>query len=713
MNYTTQALKYLLTLCLVFLSTVANAHREFAQGIHPIDWHTDKIEHVVSGSGTTEHGGKTEFVEGKHCITGNSLYFDVLDDYAFDIDETVELEVEFDLKATASTVQLAYDANAPKNVTDASFAVHGYTQKVKLPNFSKDKRWHRERFILDRARFSGLGLFIKHDFFLGVVGSGSVRICNITLTRSYTTTEPERYGRLSLTVRGENNRQVPVRVGLYDKTGRMPLPSEDAITIKEWQELRQIAGLMPIYGGAWPAENRRIFYIDGDYRAKIPVGNYDLVISRGMEYRFSRRTVTIEAGKDNLVDIKLERWSDMPAKDWYSGDTHLHYGRGHIKDDINIFKHAMAEDLHVTNLLEMGTNVDTYARQYNWGENAWYGKGTHYLVPGQEDPRTNRVGHTVSLNLSEPVRFPDKYFLYHNVFEKVKAQGGVTGYAHSHDGLLPFFNAGGGLALDVPFGLVDLVELFNSPRERKSPWVSSVWFDFLNLGYKLAPMAGTDYMNIGVQPGTVRTYVKLEEGYSVQSWFDALKAGRSFVTSGPMLEMTVNGKGPGSELKLKVGDTVIIKASADVMPDIGTLSKLELYEQGKLIATKDSAIGSETLHLDHEIKVGHGTWFVLLAYGKNGGLDTLHAATAPTYVSVNANGFCKLSDVAGIALKMKNAMNSMLDGRYNEFVSWSTKEIDAPQKILLQARIHKASKIYDGLVSQAKIGVCGAGFFGN
>lgn len=688
----------------VFISMVS-AHRNSAMGLHSLDWHTEKISSVISGFSTKE--GKTEYIGNKHCMIGSAFYFDVLDDYAFDIDETVELEVEFDLRASGSKVELSYDANAPINTTGAGLAFHGYTQQVQLPSYSNDKRWHKEHFILNRARFAGLGRFIKNDFFIGVVGSGNTTICNVALKRSYTTVEPKEYGRLFLKISDENNRRVSARVGLYDGTGRMPLPSEDSVTIKEWRDLRRVVDLAPVYGGAWPAKNRRIFYIDGDYQAKVPAGTYDLIISRGMEYRFVQRSVEVKKDIDNYVDIKLKRWADMPEKGWYSGDTHLHYGRSHAKDDKNILNHAMAEDLHVTNLLEMGTNVGTYAKQYNWGEEARYGKGSHYLVPGQEGPRTNRVGHTIHLNLSKPVRSQDKYFLYYNVFEKVKEQGGLTGYAHLYDELLLGLNATGGLALDVPFGLVDLVELINLPGgSKQSPWVSDIWFDFLNFGYKLAPMAGTDYMNLGVQPGAVRTYVKMEEGYSVQGWFDALQAGRSFVTSGPMVEMLVNGEGPGAELKLKVGGTVDVKAKASIMPDIGKLSKLELYEQGELIASTLSSEGSEILQLEYKATVNHGTWFVLLAYGKEGSLGASHAATAPVYVSVNGDGFCKLSDVPHVAEKMKDAMSAILDGRYKEHVGWNTKEIDEPQKELLQARIVKANKMYDKLVAQAEKGAC-------
>jgi len=706
-------MRFSLYLFSVFFFMPAEAHRgSVDMGVHTLDWHTSQIRSVMTGGfymGKDAVG--TTYIDSKHCMTGGGLNIDVLDDYAFDVDEMVEVAVEFDLKTSSSQMELWYDRNAPATAKSGSVSFQGLTEKITLPPYSEGARWYTHTFHLERARFAGLGR-LKSDIYIGSTGPKAITVCGLTLKRSYTTKEPEAYGRIFLNVQDNEGKVVPVRVGLYDKTGRMPLPSEDAVQVKWLQDVRRIVDLLPVYGGAWPVDNRRIFYIDGDYHARLPAGNYDIVISRGMEYRFVRESVKIDADSVSRVDIQLKRWTDMPAKGWYSGDVHLHYGRAHAKDDKNILAHVMAEDLHVSNLLEMGNAVTTHYRQYNWGVEARYGKDSHYLVPGQEDPRTVRAGHTIHLNLLEPVRFPENYYLYHDVFEAVKKQGGVTGYAHVNDGQLSYYNARGGLALDVPFGLVDAVEIMGTPGgAKKHPWVTKLWFDLLNLGYKLAPLAGTDYMMVGIQPGAVRNYVYLGDVFSVQGWFDALKAGKSFVTSGPMLEMTVNGERPGAELNVQAGDSLHIRAGAQVSPDIGTLERLELYEQGDLVETVSSAEGKAQLRLSYKTRAVHGTWFVLLAYGKGDSPEASLAATAPVYVSVNGDGFCKVVAVVEITEQMKDAMNSILDGRYTEEeASWQTlnilKDVDKVQTKLLQARIGKANLIYEQLAAEARQGRC-------
>lgn len=706
------------TICVLFfvaalVTSQVSAHKSVGRGTHPLDWHTNQVYAATSGGVNDGPAGTTTYIGDRHCMTGSALNIDILDDYAFDIDETVEIEIEFYLDGSNNKIELWYDANASKW---PPFSILGQTFKFTLPAYSPGQQFYTKTFSLKRARFAGLGHF-KSDLHImpfPYVGQREVTVCNIVLKRSYTSQEPQHFGRLFLEVIDENKRITPVRIGIYDQTGRMPLPSNEAVTIKWREDVRKIISSVPVSGGAWPHSNHRFFYIDGSYHTVLPEGTYDIVVSHGMEYRIWKGSVNIKGGKTHPVKIHLDRWQDMPDEGWYSGDTHIHYGRHHTKDDNNIWTHLAAEDIHISNLLEMGNVIKTLFKQYNWGETARVGSGTHFLAPGQEDPRTARLGHTIQLNLTEPVRFAEQYYLYHKVFREVKRQGGLTAYAHVADSGFSFFNARGGLALDVPFGLVDLIEVMEwAGGANGTPWVTDLWFDFLNLGYKLTPIAGSDYMDFGV-PGEVRTYVYLGGSqFSVRSWFDALKAGRSFVTSGPMLDFTVNNHGPGTELAVTSGAQLMVKANASLMPDIGLLSKLELYEQGRLVATTVSSAGEETLALEYKTAAMHGTWFVLLAYGKENSPESSLAATAPVYISVDGSGFCNPSAIEDIVEKMTDNLNSILDGRFKERANWETsgvlKDIDAEQIQLLQKRILTAQEIYADIASEASRGGCAIG----
>ena len=73
-----------------------------AHGLGPwgqaLDWHNGQIDQVLSAWGR----GQKLSIAGKECLAGGSLSFKVNDEYAFDIDETVWLNVEFYLCSSKS-----------------------------------------------------------------------------------------------------------------------------------------------------------------------------------------------------------------------------------------------------------------------------------------------------------------------------------------------------------------------------------------------------------------------------------------------------------------------------------------------------------------------------------------------------------------------------------------------------------------------------------
>src|SRR5262249_33432247 len=79
-------------------------------------------------------------------------------------------------------------------------------------------------------------------------------------------------------------------------------------------------------------------------------------------------------------------------------------------------------------------------------------------------------------------------------------------------------------------------------------------------------------------PGGDRVYVHLDGPLSYKGWIDGLKAGKSFVTNGPMLTFTANGKEPGAVLAVGEKPKLRLKAAArSPFP----LTKAELVHNGK------------------------------------------------------------------------------------------------------------------------------------
>ena len=705
-KYTVFKLLIAASLIHLWVPTDVAAHERHWATEHVLDWNSNAIHKVTFFAPFSTVEPDMRMIEGRKCMTGPFLNVDVDDTYAFDIDETVFVDIEFALQDTPTDVALVYDRNSgmPANVT------------AHLPD-SSNGLFYRHRFELKRARFANRPILLQlhsGDFAVGVNRGGyidpikSVTVCDIKIIRNDELRSSSRAGRLTIEVVDENGFLTPARIGLYNDTGRMPLPSSDALSI-DYYSLKSRS--LPI--GTllkWPVENRFAFVINGDYRAELPPGKYDLVAMRGLEYEAVREHFEIRPNEETRLKIKLSRWADMPAQNWYSGDVHIHYGRSDVSDDKKILTLARAEDLNIANLLQMGDIALLDFTQYNWGKDARVQADSYVLVPGQEDPRSNR-GHTLQLNIQRPIRNSSRYYQYHELFNAVHEQGGITGYAHVRENYP--FGAQLGLALDVPWNLVDFIEVLQFGEISLN-----TWFDWLNLGYRLPPAAGSDSAPLvpGL-PGDVRSYVKLRGKFSVHNWFDGLKSGRTFITTGPMLSMSVNGIELGSnvpDVYVETGEAINVRAKAALNPDIGELERMELYWQGDVVTQVKFNEGAETLNLTFNGQAEQGGWFVVKALGKEDAEgNRVVAVSAPIYVNVNGAGSCKIEAIPELISRQKQFLQELkvttLESEsgydFPEAVI-SRKKYWKENRELLLPRIKATDKKYDNILSLALEGKC-------
>lgn len=689
----------------ILFAVPAEGHGLGPMGAEPLAWQSEQISGVVGGGLPTETHPHVVQVGDRTCVAGWWLNFNVRDEFAFDIDETVELQIEFYTSPDAGEVVLAYDRNDGATLFNI-FIDSELTKTIDLKT-QGESRWQKKAVLLERARFANLG-FAGTDFSLMEWGK-EFTVCGITLRRSYTTPLRANLGVVNINVFDAAGRPTPARMGIYDRSGRLPLPSDEAVQLRTYNGPSRIIALRAD-ATPWSAKNHSVFYVGGSYHATLPQGSYELVVSKGPEYRIAHQNFVVKGGQARSIGVSLERWTNMADKGWYSGDDHIHYARESALDDHNLLLFTEAEDLNLGNTLQMGNSGNTYFRQRDWRYIANDDKTTFVLVPGQEDPRTSRLGHTLHLNIKEPVRNPARYLLYNETFAKTRAQGGITGYAHlAWEGTTGGENARAGLALDVADGLVDFVEVLQVGMAN-----AQTWFDFLNLGYKIAPAAGTDWPYADV-PGAVRIYVRLDNGFTPQGWFDGLRRGHNFVTNGPMLALTLNGQPMGSDLHVKAGGALAIEASASINPDVDLLDRLELIEQGEVVKTViSSGGGAENLSLRYRLSAKQGSWFVSRAYGRRHkkqpweGTDVV-ALSAPIYVSVDGDSHWKPSAVTGIVAELEKDLQHILDAaKSNVDETWDTDVPDETywptQKAILKERIDKAVLLYESLARKATTG---------
>ncbi len=387
------------------------------------------------------------------------------------------------------------------------------------------------------------------------------------------------------------------------------------------------------------------FYCDGSAELTVPAGKYRLAGFRGPEYRVASKEIVVKEGQTHEVTVELERWVHMAKAGWYSGELHIHanYGYGSWYNTPETMRQqCVGEDLNVCNFMVANSDADVvFDRPFFRGGPDPLSTGENILYWNQEF-RSTVWGHMTLVNLEqlvEPVftgfkgtTNPWDTPSNSDVADRTHWQKGVVNYTHVSQAAdwskTPY--AAKAIPIDVALGKIDTLDINNS-------WAASVplWYRLLNCGFRVPATAGTDvFLNrIGSNlPGGDRVYVHLDGPLTYKGWIDGLKAGRSFVTSGPMLTFTVDGKEPGAVLKTGEKPKMRIKATArSRFP----LTKAELVHNGKVIATAKLDEERLSATLDQEVTLDRSGWLAFRADGR-GTADTatpnLNAHTNPVYV---------------------------------------------------------------------------------
>ena len=153
----------------------------------------------------------------------------------------------------------------------------------------------------------------------------------------------------------------------------------------------------------------------------------------------------------------------------------------------------------------------------------------------------------------------------------------------------------------------------------------------LNAGNRLPLVGASGKDRNTVALGSVRTYARLEpnQEFRYGAWIEAVRAGRTFVTDGPLLSLTVNGRDPGSVLS-NAGQTVRIQAEAcSVTP----FDRLECVYNGAVVASTEASGDPRTATLEADVSFTGSGWLAARCL-EGGDGSAVRAHTSPVYVRI-------------------------------------------------------------------------------
>jgi hypothetical protein len=235
--------------------------------------------------------------------------------------------------------------------------------------------------------------------------------------------------------------------------------------------------------------------------------------------------------------------------------------------------------------------------------------------------------------------------------KQCKKQGGLV--------VLPHFpNPRAENAASIVSGDVDALEMtsWGNLYAGIDPYSLSDWYRYLNCGYLVPVVGGTDKMSASMAVGTVRTYAHIDpsEPFTYESWMEAVRRAETFVTYGPLLEFAVEGQPMGSRIEMSAnGGTVDVtwQVASVTVP----VSRVELVVNGEI--RESTAVPAEGKIGHWTTKVERSSWLALLVRGHyHDKPEIITAHSSPVMVSVEGSPMLPAADAVTILEQIEGAL---------------------------------------------------------
>jgi putative membrane-bound dehydrogenase-like protein len=469
-----------------------------------------------------------------------------------------------------------------------------------------------------------------------------------------------------------------LRIVVRDEETGKPTPCRIAVVGPEGNFYQPPPGRLSKYAitGVWPKDgawgNRpekapwrylgRFFYSTGEVTVDMPAGNVRVEVSKGFEFAPKTLSTTVVAGKTQPAVVTIRRTLPIGAQSGYfGGDLHLHFARESDADDEAIFDLLDAEDIWYGTPLGYNEPAGPYAgfmekmatpQMRKLGAGSIKTRGRLQMLSGQEY-RTLFFGH-LNLYLRDRLVFEGQSFnaddgpVYGQIGAETQELGGFAFYAH------------GGYAqeiyADAALGTVNGVELLQFGIYRGIGLED--WYHMLNAGYRFPIVGASDFPACRFL-ADCRTYVwsakpngKPIAPPPITEWLRNAAEGKSFVTTGPIIELEVSDRRPGETLELKRTEPRKLSVKARVRSNVAPVRYLDLIVNGQT-ALHTEVVGNRQneFELNHTLEIGESSWIAARAWSTTpGGQPDAESHTNPVYVHVDGKApFQKASIDAWVA----------------------------------------------------------------
>lgn len=341
-----------------------------------------------------------------------------------------------------------------------------------------------------------------------------------------------------------------------------------------------------------PSPARAWSVLPGHARLRLPRRPLSVEAFRGIDTDITHLDLDLSRKESVAIRLPLHRFSDPESRGWFGANTHLHLQKISREEADRYLVEIPAADrldaLFVSYLERAEADRDYVSNRLTDADLQELSARSGVLIGNGEEHRHNfsafgqGYGHVMFLNIRNLIRpvslgpgimktGTDGTPLERGI-DQAREQGATVLWCHNTFGLegIPNWITGRPHAQNIFDG---------DPSTHGS--YQETFYRYLNAGLRVPFSTGTDWFIYDFS----RVYARLPSLRVTRDFLGSLEQGRTFITNGPLLEFSVNGRGPGDTLSLETPAPVRVSARAVGRVDFRTL---ELIRNGEVVKAESS-----------------------------------------------------------------------------------------------------------------------------
>ncbi len=321
-------------------------------------------------------------------------------------------------------------------------------------------------------------------------------------------------------------------------------------------------------------------------KLKPPPGDYELRVSRGIEFSEVEGGFGIEKNSPNQFEVVVPHLTKMNEENWFSGDLSTKIPSEHLA------RWAAAEALN------MAVRVDALASSANSAPLPIQPADAVELVPAAQVPSISTSYWLSDAQTNVPIVIhPTKQVGSVPVELTGLNAGDVQGWCQAISQIdrddwlieltdiwkrdLPIILANTRIdAVQVlgghlqPEAELNVSEAFYNPDKLRfardkalGRLVEFIYWQMLEAGLRVAPTAGSEFRQDGktfVGYNRMYVYVDPQQEKTPEQWWNSCRNGFSIITNGPLLRVKVNGSPPGAIVSSYSGQQIPLNLYTDL-----------------------------------------------------------------------------------------------------------------------------------------------------